>query len=165
MWSSTGVRTESGTGRGETLMPQTTGSVRRAEVLFLLALVIVSLTLRVAVVRMDRIVRWDEPDYLIAGRNLFTGKGYAVTTRPEIHYAPLFPIVTGVLYPLTHDMKLNSDLVFVLFGTLALLPLYWLARELFGCRTATMAAAFLCCLLYTSPSPRDATLSRMPSSA
>ena len=24
---------------------------------------------------------------------------------------------------------------------------------------------YLCCLLYTSPSPRDATLSRMPSSA
>ena len=27
------------------------------------------------------------------------------------------------------------------------------------------AIDFLCCLLYTSPSPRDATLSRMPSSA
>ena len=27
------------------------------------------------------------------------------------------------------------------------------------------AACFLACLLYTSPSPRDATLSRMPSSA
>ena len=26
-------------------------------------------------------------------------------------------------------------------------------------------AAYLACLLYTSPSPRDATLSRMPSSA
>ena len=29
----------------------------------------------------------------------------------------------------------------------------------------TMGAASGCCLLYTSPSPRDATLSRMPSSA
>ena len=27
------------------------------------------------------------------------------------------------------------------------------------------STGFLCCLLYTSPSPRDATLSRMPSSA
>ena len=34
-------------------------------------------------------------------------------------------------------------------------------------RTAAMMSleAFMCCLLYTSPSPRDATLSRMPSSA
>ena len=30
---------------------------------------------------------------------------------------------------------------------------------------ATMLGFFSCCLLYTSPSPRDATLSRMPSSA
>jgi len=27
------------------------------------------------------------------------------------------------------------------------------------------ALLIMCCLLYTSPSPRDATLSRMPSSA
>ena len=31
--------------------------------------------------------------------------------------------------------------------------------------TITKTACFVCCLLYTSPSPRDATLSRMPSSA
>ena len=30
---------------------------------------------------------------------------------------------------------------------------------------ANLAALFTICLLYTSPSPRDATLSRMPSSA
>ena len=28
-----------------------------------------------------------------------------------------------------------------------------------------IGSMFMCCLLYTSPSPRDATLSRMPSSA
>ena len=31
--------------------------------------------------------------------------------------------------------------------------------------TKDPAIGFRCCLLYTSPSPRDATLSRMPSSA
>jgi len=119
-------------------------SAPRIELLILLAIVSTSLVLRVAVVRVDRVVRWDEPDYLIAGRNLFSGKGYAVTSRPEIHYAPLFPVVTGLLYPLTHDMKLNSDIAYVLFGTLALLPFYWLAKRLFGVRVAVMATAFLC---------------------
>lgn len=118
-------------------------AVRNPELWFLLAIVLASLILRVAVVRVDRIVRWDEPDYLIAGRNLFTGKGYAVTTRPEVHYAPLFPVVTGLLYPLTHNMKLNSDIAFVLFGTLTLLPFYWLARRLFGARIGFMATTFL----------------------
>jgi 4-amino-4-deoxy-L-arabinose transferase-like glycosyltransferase len=115
----------------------------RTQLLVLLGLVVVSLVLRMAIIRVDRVVRWDEPDYLIAGRNLLTGKGYAVTSRPEIHYAPLFPVVTGLLYPLTHDMKLNSDICYVLFGTLTLLPFHWLARRLFGLRIALMATAFL----------------------
>jgi 4-amino-4-deoxy-L-arabinose transferase-like glycosyltransferase len=107
-------------------------------------MVIASLVLRTALLRIDRIVRWDEPDYLILGRNLFTGRGYTVSGHPELHYAPLFPLVTGVLYPLTHDMKLNSDLCFVLFGTLTLLPFYWLSKRLFGLRVAIMATLFLC---------------------
>ena len=32
-------------------------------------------------------------------------------------------------------------------------------------KKATLQAGLVVCLLYTSPSPRDATLSRMPSSA
>ena len=42
------------------------------------------------------------------------------------------------------------------------------AREAIAAQLKTLAALELCtntCLLYTSPSPRDATLSRMPSSA
>jgi 4-amino-4-deoxy-L-arabinose transferase-like glycosyltransferase len=118
--------------------------VRNPEFWVLLGLVIASMILRTALVGIDRIVRWDEPDYLILGRNLFTGRGYTVSGRPELHYAPLFPLATGLLYPLTHDMKLNSDICFVLFGTLTLLPFYWLAKRLFGLRVAIMAALFLC---------------------
>ena len=43
---------------------------------------------------------------------------------------------------------------------------YSLSLDLFGSEISTNAAnAYSACLLYTSPSPRDATLSRMPSSA
>ena len=40
-----------------------------------------------------------------------------------------------------------------------------LQKTLFGLALRAAAADFSTCLLYTSPSPRDATLSRMPSSA
>lgn len=120
-----------------------TRTIHNREMILLAVIIVASLVTRLAVIRVDRVVRWDEPDYLIAGRNLFTGKGYAVTTRPEIHYAPLFPIVTGLLYPITHNMKLNSDIAYVLFGTLTLLPFYWLAKRLSGQRVAVMATAFL----------------------
>ena len=129
---------------GEELEKRTNRSARNLELWILLTLVAASLVLRVALVSVDRVVRWDEPDYLILGRNLFTGRGYAVADQPEVHYAPLFPVVTGLLYPLTHNMKLNSDISYVLFGTLTLLPFYWLTRHLFGVRIAVMATAFVC---------------------
>src|SRR5665647_3052992 len=40
-----------------------------------------------------------------------------------------------------------------------------LARNMVGHNAGEKAAAFDICLLYTSPSPRDGLLSRMPSSA
>lgn len=125
---------------------RTSNPAHDIEFWILLAIVVASLVLRAALLRVDRIVRWDEPDYLILGRHLFTGQGYTVTVsgRPELHYAPLFPVVTGLLYPLTHNMKLNSDICFVLFGTLTLLPFYWLAKRLFGVRIGVMATALLC---------------------
>ena len=129
----------------EGLEEYTDSAIRPHAFHVLVFIVAVSLVLRVALIRVDRIVRWDEPDYLILGRHLFTGEGYTVTGGiAELHYAPLFPITAGLLYPLTHDMKLNSDVCYVLFGTLALLPFYWLARRLFGLRVGLAATLFLC---------------------
>jgi 4-amino-4-deoxy-L-arabinose transferase-like glycosyltransferase len=125
--------------------PQTeTRTSRNREAWILVLLILASLVLRTAVLRVDRVVRYDEPDYLILGRNLFSGRGYAVTDRPELHYAPLFPVVTGLLYPLTGDMKLNSDIAYVLFGTLTLLPFYGLAKRLFGTGIAVIATVWVC---------------------
>jgi len=123
---------------------QTRRSNVSRETWLLVILILSSLILRTALLRVDRVVRYDEPDYLILGRNLFSGRGYAVTDRAELHYAPLFPAVTGLLYPLTRNMKLNSDIAYVLFGTLTLLPFYALAKRLLGTSVALIASAWLC---------------------
>ena len=67
----------------------------------------------------------------------------------------------------TDDMQFLIDDVLDVGTVLGELPHYaelGLGNEL---TTALLdeAAKFASCLLYTSPSPRDATLSRMPSSA
>ena len=65
-------------------------------------------------------------------------------------------IVCWILMPLIFAMTYE-----VLARKLFLAPTIWaydISRFLYG-------ALFMLCLLYTSPSPRDATLSRMPSSA
>ena len=42
---------------------------RNRELWFLVGVLVVSLTLRARLVSIDRIVRWDEPDYLTLGRH------------------------------------------------------------------------------------------------
>ena len=59
------------------------------------------------------------------------------------------------------DMKLNKTLIAIgVFTALSLIALSTYALMQFAEEKYSIV-----CLLYTSPSPRDATLSRMPSSA
>ena len=52
-----------------------------------------------------------------------------------------------------------------LVNDIPLLAINHLHAHVFACQLDSKESVFPCCLLYTSPSPRDATLSRMPSSA
>ena len=70
--------------------------------------------------------------------------------------------------------KRNVPLLGILAGLLAGLLMYggWTATRLMSSDSSQLigdsaapVSALIFCLLYTSPSPRDATLSRMPSSA
>ena len=87
-------------------------------------------------------------------------------------YLPLFAF-QRIEYKLFSPMAyaVGAALVGALVVALVLIPgLAWLAlrkpRRTFHNRALDkLAAAYGRCLLYTSPSPRDATLSRMPSSA
>ena len=66
--------------------------------------------------------------------------------------------------------RLNIILEFFGFDTIAILAeedyvTYGIIAAGLWPQTAYCMILYLTCLLYTSPSPRDATLSRMPSSA
>ena len=50
-------------------------------------------------------------------------------------------------------------------GTISVLFVIWMCMRMAILDKETVPYLSLPCLLYTSPSPRDATLSRMPSSA
>ena len=75
-------------------------------------------------------------------------------TVPEEFSAPTWTPVAAV--PLVDTRFDLSDVLEVLTDSLDTVPV---------ATTAEGELAFYHCLLYTSPSPRDATLSRMPSSA
>ena len=77
----------------------------------------------------------------------------------------------GHLGDLTHLKAKNPDLQIAVAGCLAQKDRDLIRQKakhvdvVFGTHNVNRAAELLACLLYTSPSPRDGLLSRMPSSA
>ena len=72
--------------------------MNKREVWVLAASVLVALIVRAFIsVLADRVIKWDEPDYLRLGVNLLTGRGFTTSGYPELHYTPLFPIVSAAI--------------------------------------------------------------------
>lgn len=116
----------------------------RKEYAAVAAIALVALVVRLALVLWaDRAIRWDEPDYLTLARNLATGRGFSVAGHPELHYAPLFPLVASLFYRLLGDLKTASDAVYVLAGAALIVPFFALVRRLFGGRVALAASLLL----------------------
>jgi len=99
------------------------------------------LGLRLALSQMDRVVWGDEPFYLWLGRNWVTGQGYSFTGHPDVHHGPLFPWLAGLLYLATSDLALASEILYTLFGSLLVWPVYALGLELYDRRVGLGAAA------------------------
>ena len=85
-----------------------------------------------ALMHPERLVWGDEPFYLWLGRNWLTGRGYSFTGYSDVHHTPLYPLLSGLLYLLTNNLELASNICYLLFGVLLLLPVFCFARELYG---------------------------------
>ena len=102
--------------------------------------------LRLALSQANRVVWGDEPFYLWLGRNWITGHGYSFVGHPDVHHGPLFPMLAGLLYLLTHDMALSSEIIYAIFGALLVLPVYAIGCEVYdkclGLAAAALTAVF-----------------------
>jgi len=63
---------------------------------------------------VDRIVWGDEPFYLWLGRNWLTGQGYTFTGYHDVHHSPLFPLLSGILYLVTGNLQVASNIIYVI---------------------------------------------------
>ncbi len=109
----------------------------------LLALTFAAFAFRFALLLLPRVIRWDEPVYLLLGRNLWSGLGFTFSGHPELHHSPLFPLLAGATLKLTGRPEAASDIWYVLFGTLLTLPVHGLARRLTSPGGALLAAALV----------------------
>lgn len=112
----------------------------RRELWRLACIVLLAVALRLALAAMPRVIRWDEPDYLWLGRGVWSGLGYTISGSPELHYTPLFPLLAGAIYRLTGNPELGSSFWYVLLGSLVCVPVYRIARRLYGSKVAVIAA-------------------------
>lgn len=89
---------------------------------------------------LTRVVKPDESYYLMLGYNLLSGNGFTNSGYPELHFTPLYPIVAGLLHAVTGNFETASNLAYALFGGLLVLPVFVIARRIYGLRTAGLAA-------------------------
>lgn len=114
------------------LVPSLPALSRRSERWLLVGLVLLSAALHLYFVRGPRVVWGDEPFYLWLGRNLLTGQGYQFLGFSDVHHPPLFPLLTGALYLALGSLERASNAVYVLFGSLLVLPMVGVGRRMYG---------------------------------
>jgi 4-amino-4-deoxy-L-arabinose transferase-like glycosyltransferase len=108
------------------------------------ALVAAAILLRITLsFILPRTLRWDEPEYLLAGFNLLTGNGFSYSGYPQLHFPPLYPVIAGLLYLLIGDFETASDLVYAFSGGLLLFPVFAMTRRIYGEETAWLAAGLI----------------------
>lgn len=93
-------------------------------------------------------------EYARLAENLFRGMGYrGIFGEPGFPFPPLYPILIGCLSTLTGNTELSGRIISLIAGTLFIVPLFCLARSLFGSRAgyvAAVVAAFHPILIATS---------------
>lgn len=135
-------------------MQQMTATQRKAlkfEILTIAGICLWAALVRlVALLLPQRIVWGDEPFYLWLGRNWLSGRGYTFTGYSDVHHTPMYPLLSGLFYLLTRQftpspavgMELASDICYVLFGVLLVIPVFLLAKEMYR-REVGYVSAFL----------------------
>jgi len=111
---------------------------RRSDWLILALLTALGVVVRLASTSHPRVVWGDEPYYLWIGQSLWAGAGLNAMGYSAAHFPPLFPALAGGLARLTGSLLSASNLIFVLSGALLAIPLYALARAIYGQTAAWM---------------------------
>ncbi len=79
-----------------------------------------------------RLIRWDEADYLLLGKSLWSGEGYRIAGVTDVHFPPLLPILFGPLVHALRNPEWASNLWYLVCGALLPWPVYRLARRIYG---------------------------------
>ncbi|TET07843.1 glycosyltransferase family 39 protein [Candidatus Aerophobetes bacterium] len=80
--------------------------------------------------------------YAISGMNLFSGRGFSFHGGPQLIHPPLYPILIGIFWLLTHNLEFSGQMVSIIATALLVIPLYYLAKNMYGRRIGFLTAVF-----------------------
>ncbi|HHB89903.1 MAG TPA: hypothetical protein ENK60_01190 [Anaerolineae bacterium] len=112
----------------------------------LAVILLLAAVVRVAWAWQPRVVRWDEPDYLLLARSLLRGTGYRLNNLPELHTPPLGPWLAALAVKLGAPLEAGMLVWHVVAGVALVGVLYGLARDLTGRPRIGLLAALLAAL-------------------
>jgi hypothetical protein len=99
----------------------------------LLGLVLFGLLSRLALLAYaPRLIRWDEADYLLLGKSLWSGQGLRIADVTDLHFPPLLPLLFGPLVRVFENPEWASNFWYLVCGALLPWPVYSLARRIHG---------------------------------
>ena len=114
----------------------------RAASLVCAAMVLLCCVLSFAAWRGVYPVMGDSVNYMIGGISALSGKGYLDQSGdPQLHFPPVYPLAVGLLNKLSIPPVEAGRLVSLLASALTAIPLFFIARRVFGDKTAWVATA------------------------
>ncbi len=82
--------------------------------------------------------------YATLGRNLISGKGYINQLGEiDLQYTPFYPITIGLASIFIKDIELAARLISLIFGTLLVLPIFFLGKNFYEKKTGHIATILI----------------------
>ena len=103
----------------------------------------------------------DGVGYAISGKNLFSGLGYSFQGHPQLANPPLYPILIGISWWFAHNLEFSGQVVSVIAGSLLVVSVFYLARQMYTRETGILCAIFVAVcppLIFGSTEVRVASL-------
>ena len=115
--------------------PEEESSNWGASQLPLIVIVLASFVLRlVATLGYAGFIDGEGSEYARIAQNLLSGVGYVgiATEGKQLFFPPLYPLLIAGITLTTGDAEISARLVSLVSGTLLVLPVYFIARRLYG---------------------------------
>jgi 4-amino-4-deoxy-L-arabinose transferase-like glycosyltransferase len=112
----------------------------------LIFLVLFALALRMLLYKWTYVIATDGTGFYLKPAQYFASGHWM--DGLAIGYHPLYPMLVAFFWKVLGDFELSGQMVSVLFGTLTVIPIYYLAKDAFGGWAAFISSLFLAILPY-----------------